>query len=452
MSGLTQDLARFATGFTLADVPAQGIAIAKTGMTDCLGVLVAGTREALPGLIDGAVSSADRQLASLIASGEKRNVEDAALVNGAAAHVLDYDDVTLDGHPSAVLLPALFAQGEAVGASGREVLEAYIAGYEIWAELLAREPTPLHDKGWHPTVVRGTVAAAGACARLLKLPAEGVATAMAISASMAGGIVANFGTMTKAFQVGRASSNAIVAARLAKAGLTAAKDALEHTAGYLAAFSPDRNADTTTPVAERGRREWHIATQGLHLKRYPLCYATHRTIDAVLDLVTAHDVKAQDVEGITVFTGKTQMSMLRTEFPQTAFAAKFSMPFAVAAAIVAREVGLSQLKDAFVLSPAMQALYPRLRYDWVSETLDGSAFAAYDAAEITLKNGKSLRSDNIRYAKGSYQRPMTGEELFAKFSDCLGSGIAPERQRAAFDRMMSLEQQPSLSPIISLAA
>src|SRR6202035_864533 len=107
------------------------------------------------------------------------------------------DDVSLDGHPSAVLVPAILAQGEASGSSGAEMLTAYIAGYEVWAELLAREPTPLHRKGWHPTAVLGPVAAAAACAKLRGLDAAATATAMAIAASMAAGLVANFGTMTK---------------------------------------------------------------------------------------------------------------------------------------------------------------------------------------------------------------------------------------------------------------
>jgi 2-methylcitrate dehydratase PrpD len=391
-------------------------------------------------------------LASLIPSGEKRNVEDAALVNGAAAHVLDYDDVTLDGHPSAVLVPALFAQAEAVGATGRQVLEAYIVGYEIWAELLLREPTPLHDKGWHPTCVRGTVGAAGACARLLGLPADGIATAIAIAGSMAGGLVANFGTMTKAFQVGRAASNAIIAARMAKAGLSAAKDAMEHKAGYLAAFSPQGRAERDRALDPAGIRDWQIASQGLHLKRYPLCYATHRTIDAMLDVIAAHDLQPGEVEAVTVFTHPSQMSMLRTEFPKTAFAAKFSMAFAVAAALVERSVGLAQLNDALVLSPAMQVLYPRVRYEWVSETLDGSAFAAFDAVEVVCKDGRRLRSADIRFAKGSYQRPMTAEELFQKFSDCLGPAVPPATQRATFEQLMTLERQERVPSLVACAS
>ena len=165
------------------------------------------------------------------------------MINGIAAHVLDYDDVGLDGHPSAVLVPAILAQGEASGSSGAEMLTAYMAGFEVWAEILAREPTPLHRKGWHPSAVLGAVAAAAACAKLRGLDPERAATAMAIAASMSCGVVANFGTMTKSFQVARAAQSGVIAARLAQAGLTASLDALEHPSGLLAALSPEGKAE-----------------------------------------------------------------------------------------------------------------------------------------------------------------------------------------------------------------
>jgi hypothetical protein len=145
----------------------------------------------------------------------------------------------------------------------------------VWAELLAREPTPLHRKGWHPTTVLGTIAAAAACAKLCGLDAAGTSTAMAIAASMASGLVANFGTMTKSFQVGRAAQSGVVAARLAKAGLTASLDALEHPAGLLAALSPDGKAELDRAFIA-AQKEWHIVRHGLNIKRYPICYATHR--------------------------------------------------------------------------------------------------------------------------------------------------------------------------------
>ena len=275
--------------------------------------------------------------------------------------MLDYDDVALDGHPSAVLVPAILAQGEASGSSGAEMLTAYVAGFEVWAELLAREPTPLHRKGWHPSAVLGTVAAAAACAKLRGLDAAGAATALAIAASMSAGLVANFGSMTKSFQVARAAQSGVIAARLAQAGLTASLDALEHPSGLLAALSPDGKAERDRPF-DAAQKEWHIVGEGLNIKRYPICYATHRSIDAALGLVARHDLAPDAVERIHVSTGETQLRMLRNASPQTGLEAKFSMQFAMAAALVARKVGLSELTDGFVRRPDVQAIFPLVSF------------------------------------------------------------------------------------------
>jgi 2-methylcitrate dehydratase PrpD len=308
--------------------------------------MVAGAREPVVPLVDRELAGADgRQLASLVPSGARRNAEDAALINGIAAHVLDYDDVTLDGHPSAVLVPAILAQAEASGASGAEMLCAYVAGYEVWTELLVREPVPLHQKGWHPTATCGTVAAAAACAKLCRIGGAKTSTALAIAASMASGLVANFGTLTKSFQVGRAAQSGLLAARLADAGLTAAPDALEHKSGFLVALSPDQ-PDLAKPFDAR-EKEWHLLRQGLNLKRYPVCYGAHRAIDAAIELAQRHDLKPEDIDHINVSTGAMQMLMLRNDQPQTGFEAKFSLPFAMAASVVTRNVGLAQMTDAF---------------------------------------------------------------------------------------------------------
>src|SRR5262249_4060952 len=149
-------------------------------------------------------------------------------------------------------------------ASGAEMLTAYIAGYEVWAELLAREPTPLHRKGWHPTTVLGTIAAAAACAKLCGLDAAGTSTAIAIAASMASGLVANFGTMTKSFQVGRAAQSGVVAARLAKAGLTASLDALEHPRRFAGGLVARRQGRTQSRLHSWAERVAHCSSGPEH--------------------------------------------------------------------------------------------------------------------------------------------------------------------------------------------
>jgi 2-methylcitrate dehydratase PrpD len=450
MTALTAELGRFVSDLALAEIPPEAQAVAKTGITDCFGVMIAGARDPVVALLDREMAGADgAALASLIPSGQKRNVEDAALVNGAAAHVLDYDDVTLDGHPSAVLVPAILAQGEANGSSGAELLTAYVAGYEVWAELLVREPVPLHQKGWHPTAVRGTVAAAAACAKLRRLSPEQCQTAIAIAASMAGGLVANFGSLTKCFQVGRAAQSGVIAARLAEAGLTASPDTLEHQSGFLAAFSPSGGAERTRTFDPK-KKEWHLASQGLNLKRYPICYATHRAIDAALDLATIHNLKPADVERIHVATGEMQMLMLRNAQPKTAFEAKFSMQFAMASSLVARSVGLAQLTDEFVSRNDVQSLIPRVSIATTQETMNGSAFAPSETVEITTTKGQVLASEPIVHAKGSMQRPLSRDELQGKFLDCLDDDMAASAGNAAFEKLMNLERLNHASDLLSL--
>jgi 2-methylcitrate dehydratase PrpD len=440
MSSLTLDLGRFVADLNLSQIPPEGCAIARTGIADCFGVLIAGARDAEISLVDRELGVATgTSLASLIPSGARRSVDSAALINGVAAHVLDYDDVALDGHPSAVLVPAILAQGEASGSSGAEMLTAYVAGFEVWAELLTREPIPLHRKGWHPSAVLGAVAAAAACAKLRRLDAQGVATALAIAASMSAGLVANFGSMTKSFQVARAAQSGVIAARLAQAGLTASLDALEHPSGLLAALSPQGGAERDRPFVA-AQKEWHIVGEGLNIKRYPICYATHRSIDAALGLVARHDLKPDAVARIHVSTGETQLRMLRNSAPQTGLEAKFSMQFAMAAALIARKVGLAEVTDGFVHRPDVQAIFPLVSFTTTDAAKEGSNFAPADSVEITTKSGEIHKSGPVEYAKGSHQFPLSREELYDKFVDCLGAGYAVDSKSRAFETLMMFDR------------
>ncbi|WP_250454613.1 MmgE/PrpD family protein [Caballeronia sp. ATUFL_M2_KS44] len=439
MEGLTRQIGRFAAEFDIANVPDVSLKGAQSGIADCVGVMIAGSKEPAPGIIQSTCIDVESERgASVVPSRRWLAPADAALVNGVSAHVLDYDDVALAGHPSSVLVPAILAQGWASKRSGEDVLAAYIAGYETWALLDDLEPGHFHDLGFHPTAVLGTIATTVACAYLQRLTAEQATHAVALSASLASGLVGNFGSMTKSLHAGRAAQSGVLAATWAKAGYTASVDAIEHRTGFMHTHSPSRVPDLAAREHRLGH-DWRMPGYGINIKRYPICYATHRAIDAAIGLREAHAVTADAVAEVRVHTGETQRLMLRNRAPQTGLEAKFSMEFAMASALLAGRVGLRELTDAFVARADVQELMTRVRVTTTKElaTQWDQPFAPVDEVTFVLRDGRELTADPVARPKGSWQRPLTRDELRAKFVDCardvLGDGAG-----SLFDQLSNL--------------
>jgi 2-methylcitrate dehydratase PrpD len=341
-----------------------------------------------------------------------------------------------------VLVPAVLAEGERLNASGRDLITAYVAGYETWGELLERDDDQHHGKGWHPTAVFGTVGAAAAAARLARLDPARTANAIALAASLAGGLVANFGSMTKPFHAGRAAQSGILAARLAGRGMTASADALEHPSGFLRAFSPAGRVRVDGALA--AGRDWHIVRQGLNVKRYPVCYALHRAIDGMLAIRARRPVAAGDVAEIELTLGRTQMVPLREHRPSTGLEAKFSAEFAMASALVAGRVSMGELTNEFVNQAAVQSLFPKVRVTPVDEAdPEDPLFAPADRVRVKLTDGSTVEGEPIRYALGHARNPIGLDELHAKFRDCVGGALAPDASARLFERLSRLEAQAS---------
>lgn len=421
MSGLTDSIANFVSkGMT---VPEDAARIVRTGFIDTVATMLAGRDEEVVGIVRKFVAARGSQAreAQVLFGNERAAAADAALINATAAHALDYDDVALGGHPSTVLVPAVLAEGEHLGASGAEALRAYLVGYEVWAELAARDPDPYHLKGWHPTAVLGTVGATAAVAHLHHLPPAVCRTALSLAASMAGGLVANFGTMTKPFHAGRAAACGIDAVRLAALGISAATDALEHGAGFLAAFSPRGAARREGTSPELGRK-LRILDSGLSIKKYPMCYGAHRVIDGVLDLARAHDVKPQDVAKVHATIGVAEAAMLRNHEPVTGLEAKFSLEFAIASALVRRKVGLAELTDGFLAEAPVREAMAKVEFGTVDTHCPiEPIFALTDRVVLEMRDGRRLDSGEIRFARGNAQLPLAEDDLKTKFLDCAAS-------------------------------
>jgi 2-methylcitrate dehydratase PrpD len=440
---LTKSLGSFVSRIRLEAIPSAALRVVHTGFVDCVGTLIAGSIEEPPRLLHKALAPAPGD-ATLYLVGPRVSVPEAAWINGTAAHALDYDDVSLRGHPSTVLVPAILAEAEGLGASGAEMATAYVAGYEVWAELAGRDPDQHHQKGWHPTGIFGAIAAAAACASLRRLGPEQATRAIALGASHSSGLVANFGTMTKPYHAGKAAHAGVISARLAEAGFTASADALEHPLGFLAAVSPKGGADRER--AAQAGRAWQILSQGLSVKKYPLCYCTHRAIDGMLDLLRVQQVHGEDVKSITVSTSRRNATILRNQHPQTGLEAKFSMQFAMAASILAGRVGLAELTDGFVQRKDVQALQRKVTIapDDRSDP-NRSGAAPYDLVVIETNDGRRLESARITDERGSPQLPLSADELWVKFENCLAIGNPSLSAQAIFDALLSIEHQRGVS-------
>ena len=450
---LTQALAQYVLAPSFGDKESEACAIALTGTMDTIATLLAGQNEPVVQIARQHMAAQGSSLAEAPAPSLRNmlSVAQAAWVNAVAGHALDYDDVAMSAHSSTVLVPAIWATAHYLGASGADMLRAYVVGYEVWAELFGREQDQYHLKGWHPTGVFGVVGAAASVAYLHRhaLNAEQVAQALSIAASSAAGLVANFGTMTKPWHAGRSAAAAIEAVQLAQLGLSAAMDVFEHHAGFLAALFPAGRYDAqrTVTLGDTPRLlEW-----GVSIKRYPVCYSGHRVIDGVLELKAAHHLQAADVAQVDVTIGTAQASMLRNHLPVTGLEAKFSIEFDVASALVAGDVGLNQLTDAFTNQPDMQALMQKVQVQINERNCPiDPAFSYADRVRITTRDGRVLDTGDIRFPKGNAMHPLSADELRSKFLDCVAYGQQPCDGVALYNTLRTLTDVPDVRALAAL--
>lgn len=422
----------------------EALDIARRSTIDTLAVMMAGRHEPSVLTVENYAKRCEesRGRCSALLDSPEYSSRHAALINGTAAHALDYDDVAPIGHPGAVLVSALLAAGEPIGVSGEAFLDAYVVGYEVWAELLKRERNVHHDKGWHPTAVFGTVGAAAAVIRLRRLPFQLARHALGISASMSSGLVANFGSMAKAYHIGRAAASGVEAVDLAMCGMTAANDVLESNKGFLVSFSPEGNVDVDTPAFSQPAR--HLETLGISIKHYPVCYATHRAIDAARALACKYDFAPDDIRRIDIKVGVTQAGMLKYRQPKTAMQAKFSLEFAVSCALHQRDVTLRHLQERYFGSPAICRLIEAttVSYDY-SRSAYSSIFSEADSIVVHLADGRILQSGDIQYPRGSFRLSFNEDDLKQKFLNCMGG----ESAACFYEYLSNFDQIASVSHI-----
>jgi 2-methylcitrate dehydratase PrpD len=450
--GVTEKLARFVVDSDYESLPEQAVTAAKRAVLDTLAVSIAGCREDAGQIIAAYVRdlAADGD-AGVIGCSFRAAATEAALANGTFAHALDYDDVSMSmvGHPSAPLLPAVLALGERTGASGREVILAFVLGFEVQCKAGAAISRSHYAHGWHPTATLGTLGAAAASAKLLGLNTEATRAALGIAASLAGGSRQNFGTMTKPLHAGVAARNGVVAALLAQRGFTADPDIIEAPLGFLTLFARRGDYDPEKVVASLGE-PFDIVQPGIGVKLYPCCYAAHRALDATLALKQERSVGAEQVRKVEVEVSRGTGMPLIHHRPQTGLEGKFSMEYCLAAALLDGRVTLASFADDAVQRPQAQELLRRVEMVEAEDAPQGDPpIAGAATVTLTLDDGSPL-SRRVDIPKGDPRAPVTWEELAAKYRDCAAAVLSPETTERSLEIIDCLETAPGARELMDL--
>lgn len=448
---ISRTLAEFAASLKFESIPSLAVEAIHIGMADTVGVMMSGIGTPVSRITLETIGTRGKTgEARLLLGQERASTVEATLVNATTTSSVVYDDVAFSGcHTSTILMPALLAEAEAAGRSGRDVVRAYAAGYEAWARLSERDPDSYASKGWHATASFGPTSAAIAVCNLHGYDAETTLRAIGIAAAMPGGITASFDTDVGPFQIGRGAAAGVMAARLAKAGMGAPEDGLERPGrGMLVALSPKGAVDLDTPISDLGTA-WRLETVGINVKQYPYGNMNQRAIDGTIDLVKEHDLSPAKIERVDVLISEAQYAVVSKSPSTINFVPSHSIALAIAGAIVNRKGTFEELGEAFYSRPDVQALMKV-----VSAKVDAGIAAdtqpnlGYSGGiRIHLKNGTLLESPSVSYARGHWTRRMSDEELWIKFAACSRAHLNDQKARQLFDQLRHLEKLAKVSEL-----
>lgn len=443
-AGVTDTIARLVCGFDGARVSAEALTRAKHGVLDAIGVALAGVGEPVAKImLDYAAELPAVADATVWGSARKVALTEAALINGTLAHALDYDDMnrSMLGHPSSVLTAALLPLAESLHLPGRKLLEGYIAGLEAMARIGRIFGMQAYDRSWHPTAVLGVIGAAAGAACLLRLDHAQTLNAIGIAASEASGLKKNFGAMMKSVHAGSAARKGLWAAQMARRGLAADAAVLEGKFGFFDMFN---DAPDAREPADAATRPLDIMASGLVFKQYPCCGGLHTLVDIMLDLRSGQALRAEQVQEIECRVHPQKIAYLDRPQPAESLAAKFSIQYCVAVALLRGKVGLADFTDAAIVETATRALMKKVR---ISGRAD---FGGFESEIVISKTDGCQISVRMAEARGSIRNPLSEAELLQKFTDCAAVVLSPAQAAEAGVALLALDSAPDLSWAIGL--
>jgi 2-methylcitrate dehydratase PrpD len=433
-----REIAQFIAEARFSKIPGPVIQRAKNCILDALGCGLYGREFEASKIVTQVVQEwGGRPESTILGTGLKVPSGMAALANGIAIHVADYDDssVLFRGHPTSVVLPPVLALSEARGATGEDLLLAYIVGVEVGGKLGKIMGWSHYEAGWHGTGTIGTIAAAAASAKILRLNEERTAHGLAIAVSETSGVRENFGTMVKSFHAGQASAAGVLAAVLAEKGYSGSMSAFEGGSGFRRVFSGE--SEMTRWAEELGQP---YALLDIGFKRYPSCACTHTSLDALEELMSSHPFSWKEIEEVSCTVPFVIPTILIYPDPQNSLEAKFSLPYCLASFLVHGRLDLSHFEKEALFDANVRALMPKVKLvpsmDMENRMKSENLLAPVEVS-VKLKNGTLKKM--FPEAKGGPSLPPSVGEVKEKFRTCAGRLLSLEKVEHGIGLVSTLE-------------
>jgi 2-methylcitrate dehydratase PrpD len=438
---VTKRIAELTAGLKYSDLPDEIVLVAKQCLIDWYAVTIAGSGEELVEILSAELAGGANDGASLIGRSGRAALLDAVVINGAASHALDFDDVNMNmhGHPTVAVAAAVLALAEVTGASGEDIITAFVAGYEAECRIGALVGRSHYQAGFHATATIGTFGAAAGSARLLGLNAEQTAVALGIAGTQAAGLKSMFGTMCKPLHAGKAAANGLLAARLAGRGFTANSEVLETAQGFTATqatkFRPEK-------ALQRPPAGFHIRDN--LFKYHAACYLTHSSIDALQTLRRETPFIVDDIEEVAIVVDDGHLSVCNIEEPASGLETKFSLRHTAAFALAGEDTSAMEVySDENASRADLVAL--RRKVTIRSENRPGTLADV----EVTLSDGRHLAA-SVDVGVPAEDVVEQGRRIDGKFLALAGPRLGDDAP-LLLDALHGLQDAPNLSLTQGLA-
>ena len=433
--GATETVCKWVVNTSYENIPPEAIKAGEESYFDCLGLSLSGSVQPLGRIIHKYVAEqGGKPEATVLGSGLRVPVTNAALANGTFGCAMD-----LDPGPTMVgLAPALLGLGEQIGASGRDILEAFIVGFELFRVLEELSHDNLQRRGLH-AIGGGRMAVATACAKLLKLDHHQTAMAMGLATSTEAGLVSNEGTMTKPLHAGLIGKDGVMAACLVELGFTGLDHVLDHPSGWYGATMAEGIPDMNGPANKLGN-PFRIQDSN-YIRQYPCCRTNHTMLDSILGLMREHQFDYRDVESLEMDQLYGSIVMLYLE-PKNEHEARFSALFNAAAALVDGKIGIDTFTMEKVNDPVIKETMGKVRINvksrWQERPGDHQAGVP---VSIRLKDGRILEHITPReQIRGSQQNPFSMDEIVGKFRENASLALSADKVDQAIETWWDIDQ------------